>query len=120
MRLPLTERQQEHLRSVRETQLAEWRAGKPQIVDDLFVEQEVVRLMSGMGRACYLGFDGRVWVGNLGEGELPRVLDDPKDVASCIVRWSGTIGLPELVDVLPPMPEDGEVCSLCKGSREMP
>jgi len=30
------------------------------------------------------------------------------------------VGLPELVEALPPMPEDSEVCSLCKGSREMP
>ena len=76
--------------------------------------------MSSMGRAAYLGLDGRVWVGNLGEGELPRVLEDPKEVASCIVRWASAVGLPELVDVLPAMPEDGEVCPLCKGSREMP
>src|SRR5262249_27506281 len=76
--------------------------------------------MSGMGRACYLGLDGRVWVGDLGEGRLPWVLDDPKDVASCIVRWSGCIGMPELVDALPPAPEVGIVCPLCQGSREMP
>jgi hypothetical protein len=84
------------------------------------VEEEVVRLMSGMGRAAYLGLDGRVWVGNLGEGQLSRVLEDPKDVASCIVRWANAAGLPELVEALPPRPEGGEVCSLCNGSREMP
>lgn len=120
MRLPLTDQQREHLRSVREEQLAAWRAGRPQIVDDLFTTDEVVRLMSRMGRACYLGLDGRVWVGNLGEGELPQVLDDPKAVASCIMRWAVDIGLPELVEVLPSMPADGEVCSLCEGSRYMP
>ena len=73
-----------------------------------------------MGRAAYLGLDGRVWVGNLGEGELPRVLEGPKDAASCIVRWAEAVGLPELVEALPPMPDVGEVCSLCKGTREMP
>jgi hypothetical protein len=120
MRIPLTEQQREHLRRVREAQLADWRAGRPQVVDEMFVEEEVVRLMSGMGRAAYLGLNGQVWVGNLGEGQLPRVLEDPKDVASCIVRWAGAVGLPELVEALPPMPEGGEVCSLCKGTREMP
>jgi len=120
MRIQLTEQQTEQLRVVREAQLADWRAGWPQIVDEMFVEEEVVRLMSGMGRAAYLGLDGRVWVGNLGEGELPHVLDDPKDVASCIVRWSGAIGLPELVEALPPIPVDGETCSLCRGTRETP
>jgi hypothetical protein len=118
--LPLTEQQREHLRRPREAQLAVWRAVHRQVVDELFVERDVVRLMSGMGRAAYLGLDGRVYVGNLGEGELPRVLDDPKDVASCIVRWSGAVGVPGLVEVLPPMPEDAEVCSLCKGTREIP
>jgi hypothetical protein len=120
MRLPLTEAQREHLRRVREEQLAMWRAGRPQVVDEMFVTDEVVRLMSGMGRACYLGLDGRVWVGNLGEGKLPWVLDDPKDVASCIIRWAVDVGLPELVEALPPMPAEGEVCSLCKGSGYMP
>ncbi len=120
MQVPLTEQQREILRRVRESQLAEWRAGRPQAVDRLFVETSVVRLMSGMGSAAYLGLDGRVWVGNLGEEELPRVLDDPKDVASCIFRWASAVGLPELVDALPKMPEGGEVCALCSGTREMP
>src|SRR5262249_24901603 len=120
MRLPLTEQQHEHLRRIREEQLADWRAGRPQIVDEMFVTDEVVRLMSGMGRACYLGLDGTVWIGNLGEGELPVALADPKDVASCIVRWSGCVGLPELVNALPPAPEGATVCPLCQGSREMP
>lgn len=118
MRLPLTEQQREHLRDVREAQLAEWRAGRPQVVDAMFIEEEVVRLMSRMGRAVYLGLDGRVWAGNLGEGESPGALEDPKDVASCIVRWARTVGLPELIEVLPPMPEGGEVCALCGGERE--
>jgi hypothetical protein len=47
MQLPLTEQQRRHLRSVRETQLAEWRA-RSFIVDDIFVEREVVRLMASM------------------------------------------------------------------------
>lgn len=120
MRLQLTDQQREHLRQVRNEQLALWRAGRPQVVDEIFISDEVVRLMSGMGRACYLGLDGRVWVGNLGEGHPPWVLDDPKDVASCIVRWSGSVGLPELVNALPPAPENGIICPLCQGSREMP
>src|SRR5947209_17757152 len=98
MRLPLTDQQGKHLGRVRAEQLALWRAGRPQVVDELFVTDEVVRLMSGLGRACYLGLDGRVWVGNLGEGQLPWALDDPRDVASCIVRWSSCVGLPELVN----------------------
>lgn len=120
MRLPLTDSQCEHLRIVRAAQLADWRNGRPQVVDNLFVEEEVVRLMSSMGRADYLGLDGRVWVGNLGEGELPCVLDAPKEVASCIVRWAGAVGLPDLIEALPSMPEGGEVCPLCHGTREMP
>ncbi len=120
MRLPLTDQQQSHLRGVRGEQLAMYRAGCPQVVDEMFVTDEVVRLMSGGGRACYLGLDGRVWVGNLGEGKLPWVLDDPKEAASCVVRWASAVGLPELPEALPPMPAGGEVCSLCRGTREMP
>ena len=57
MRVPLTDRQRERLRAVRAAQLAEWGAGRPQAVDTLFVEEPVVRLMSGLGRAAYLGPD---------------------------------------------------------------
>jgi hypothetical protein len=120
MRVSLDDRQREHLRRVRESQLADWRAGRPQLVDEMFVEQEVVRLKAGMGHSAYLGLDGTVYAVNYGEGFPPRVLDDPKDVASCIIRWAIDIGLPELIDALPPMPENGEVCSLCQGSRYMP
>jgi len=77
MRLPLTEQQQRHLRNVRETQLAEWRAS-PFIVDEIFVEKEVVRLMASMGRACYLGLDGQVWVGNLGRENYRRLSMIPR------------------------------------------
>jgi hypothetical protein len=52
MRLPLTEPQRKHLRGVREAQLADWRAGRPQVVDQMFVDEVVVRLMSSMGRAA--------------------------------------------------------------------
>lgn len=120
MRVPLTDEHRSHLRGVRDEQIAMYRAGRPQIVDEMFVTDDVVRLMSGGGRACYLGLDGQVWVGNLGEGKLPCVLDEPKDVASCIVRWAGAVGLPELAESLPPMPPGSEICALCKGSREMP
>jgi len=58
VRIPLNKEHLDQLRCVRESQLADWRAGRPQVVDELFVEEEVVRLMSGMGRACYLGLDG--------------------------------------------------------------
>jgi hypothetical protein len=108
MRLSMTDKQREHLRRVRDEQLADWRAGRPQVVDELFITDDVVRLMSG------------VWVGNLAEGQLPWVLDDPKQVASCIVRWSGCVGLPELIDALPPAPVGAAICPLCRGSREMP
>jgi hypothetical protein len=118
--VPLTDHQREHLRTVRDAQLAAWRAGRPQVVDALFVEEPVVRLLASLGPAAYLGLDGRVWVGNLGEGKWPHVLDDPKDVASCIARGVRAVGLPKLTKALPPMPRGGEACSLCKGRREMP
>lgn len=73
-----------------------------------------------MGHAAYLGLDGRVWLGNLGEGKLPWVVDDPSQFASIIVRWADVVGLPELIESLPAMPEGGEICSLCLGTRGMP
>ena len=122
LRIPLTESQIEHLQRLRDQQLADWRDGSPQFVDELFVAHDVVRLVSGMGRACYLGLDGRIWTTNLGEGQEPREVDDLRVAASCLVRWSNAIGLPELVGALPSAPNGdvGETCPLCHGTREMP
>jgi hypothetical protein len=41
MRMPLTEEHREHLRRVREDQLADWRSGRPQVVDEIFVTNQV-------------------------------------------------------------------------------
>ncbi|HEX8203411.1 MAG TPA: hypothetical protein VF590_23245 [Isosphaeraceae bacterium] len=120
MRLSLDDGMRERLRRVRESQLEDARAGRPQVVDEMFIEEEVVRLTSGGGHSAYLGLDGRVHRVNYGEGFPPVVLDDPRDIAFALVRWAGDIGLPELVDLLPPAPKGDEVCSLCRGTRFMP
>jgi hypothetical protein len=90
------------------------------MVDEVFLERDVVRLTSGGGHAAYLGLDGTVYVFHYGDGRPPRVLDDPRDIASCIIRWATDIGLPELIDGLPAMLPGGETCSLCRGGRYMP
>jgi len=120
MRLPLTDQLQERLRHVRESQFAERRAGFPHPPDEIFLEKEVVRLKAGMGHSVYLELDGTVYAVNYGEGLPPEILESPKDMASCIIRWASNIGLPELIEALPPIPEGGDVCSLCRGSRYMP
>jgi hypothetical protein len=100
--------------------MADHRAGRPQLVCGIFYEREVVCLKVGMGRAVFLGLDGRVWAENYGEGLPPEVLADARDVASVIVRWSGDIGVPELVELLPARPPGGFVCGVCGGSRRLP
>lgn len=120
MRVPIDEQMRDRLRKVRASQWEDMLAGQPEMVDEVFLEQEVVRLMSGGGHAAYLGLNGQITTVNYGEGFPPGVLNDPKDVASVLFRWAGSIGMPELIDLLPRMPEDGEVCSLCNGNRYMP
>jgi hypothetical protein len=67
--LPLTERLRERLRQIREHQMAEHRAGRPQLVCGVFYDEEVVCLRAGSGHAAYLGTDGRVHYENYGEGK---------------------------------------------------
>jgi hypothetical protein len=115
--LPLTEPLRERLRQIRKHQMAEHRAGRPQQVCGVFYDDEVVCLRAGSGHATYLSTDGRVHYENYDEGMDKVVLTDPRDVASTIVKCAGDIGLPELIDLLPPRPANGFLCRLCEGSR---
>ena len=115
--LPLTEAMRDRLRRIREHQMREHRAGRPQLVCGVFYDEEVVCLRSGGGHAAYLGTDGRIHYENYGEGIDKRVLTDPRDVASTIVKCAGDIGMSELIDVLPLRPVNGFVCRLCEGTR---
>ncbi|WP_422929347.1 hypothetical protein [Singulisphaera sp. PoT] len=100
--------------------MAEHLAGRPPIVCEIFYEREVVMLQVFMGRASFLDVEGHVWYENFGEGDDPKILRDARDIASEIVRWSGAIGLPELIDMLPSRPETAVVCGICGGSRWFP
>jgi hypothetical protein len=115
--LPLTEPLRERLRQIREEQMADHLAGRPQRVCGVFYDEEVVCLRVFCGHAAYLGTDGRIHYENFGEGKDKVVLTDPRDVASTIVKCAGDIGVPELIDVLPPRPTGAVVCRLCEGSR---
>jgi hypothetical protein len=115
--LPLTEPIRERLRQIRERQMAEHRAGRPQLVCGVFYDEEVVCLRAGRGHAAYLGTDGRVHYENYGQGKDKVVLTDPRHVASTIAECAGDIGVPELIDLLPARPAHGLVCRLCEGSR---
>lgn len=115
--LALTEPLRTRLRAVREQQMADHRAGRPQLVCGVFYDEEVVCLRAGGGHAAYLGTDGQLHYENYGESKDKIVLTDPRAVASTIVKCAGEIGVPELVELLPPKPAGGVVCRLCGGSR---
>jgi hypothetical protein len=115
--LPLTEPLRQRLRQIRDCQMVDHRAGRPQMVCEVFYEDEVVCLRAGGGHAVYLGTDGRVHYEYYGEGKDRVVLTDPRDVASTIVQCAGDIGMPELIDLLPVRPGSAVVCRLCEGSR---
>jgi hypothetical protein len=119
--LALSEELRERLREVRERQMAEHRAGIPRLVCDVFYDEEVVCLRAGGGHATYLGTDGRLHYQNYGEGKDTVVLTDPRDLASAIVNCAGDVGVPELIDLLPPRQANAFVCQLCRGTRwELP
>jgi hypothetical protein len=118
--LPLTELLQERLCQVRQRQMADHLAGRPQLVYGAFYDEEVVCLRAGGGHAAYLGTDGRGHSENYGEGKDAVVLTDLRDVASTIVKCAAHIGMAELIDVLPDRPSGGVVCRLCGGSRWEP
>jgi hypothetical protein len=97
--------------------MAEHLAGRPQFVCQIFYDLDVVCLKAGGGHAVYLGLNGRGHYENYGEEQDVVVLTDPRALASVIVKWSGAVGLSELIELLPPRPPNGFVCRLCEGSR---
>jgi hypothetical protein len=115
--LPLTEPLRARLNQIRERQMAEHRAGRPQLVCEVFYDEEVVCLRAGGGHAAYLGTDGRVHYENYGEGKEKVVLTDPREVAATIVKCAADIGVPERINLLPARPVSASVCRLCAGTR---
>src|SRR4051812_22139407 len=67
--LRLTEPLVARLRLLRDHQMKEHLAGRPQMVCGVFYEEEVVCLHVFCGHATYLGTDGRVHYQNFNEGK---------------------------------------------------
>lgn len=111
--LPLTKELQARLRQIRERQRAEHKAGRPQACR-VFHEAEVVCLRARGRGGMFLGIDGRLLFENDGERET---FSHPRDMAFNIVRCAAAIGVPELIDLLPPKPENGFTCRMCDGTR---
>lgn len=87
------------------------------MVCPIFYDKDVVCLRAGGGHAGYLALDGTVYYENYGEGKQTEVVDDPRGIASMIVKCADDIGLPELIDLLPARPLAAFVCGLCNGTR---
>jgi hypothetical protein len=86
-------------------------------LDNFFSSNEVVRINDGMGYGTYVGTDGRVTVWFYGGGEEPVIVENPRDIASIIVRWARNVDLSELISLLPAKPSDAIVCDRCAGER---
>src|SRR5262245_13813383 len=78
---------------------------------------EAVFLYGWLGNSAHLGLDGRVVSWMAAEGRPPEVVGDPADVARLITLGSRWLGLPGLVELLPPMPPVNQVCPSCAGRR---
>jgi len=78
---------------------------------------EAVWLYGWLGNSAHLGLDGRVVGWAAADGLPPEVVDDPEYVARLVTLGSRWLGLPELVELLPPMPPGHQVCPWCEGRR---
>ncbi len=87
--------------------------------DDVLKSEDAVVMTSGLGPAMYLTFDGRIIIHPYMDDESPREASDPKEAYSAIVVGAKTRGIPELLFLLPPRPNDAMDCSACQSSGWM-
>jgi hypothetical protein len=81
-------------------------------------DHPVVFLTPGLRGERFLTFDGRVLKRTWNDAD-PGAYEttDIKDIAPALVICAREQGLPELLDLLPPIPPDGIVCPECLGQR---
>lgn len=86
--------------------------------DDLMQREDAFLLDPGMGPVVYLTAEGRV-IMNVSfweEGEAIREATDEEAISYLVIGAlkSGVMGL---LDLIPPQPADGMLCSECQGRR---
>jgi hypothetical protein len=103
------------LRNIRAEQLSQY------INDEVLRSTEAIYIGAMWSPAAYLTLDGRViyWDSEgFGTGpEKPKETSDLKEIASVLVLASETFALPELLDLIPAMPDGSCKCEQCDGSR---
>ncbi len=110
VRLPITGAWRERLIAVRRGQ-----AIAPEV--EALLGEEAVFLYGWLGNSAHLGLDGRVVAWVAADGLLPEVVTDPAHAARLVTLGSRWLGLPELADLLPPMPAGSVACPYCEGRR---
>jgi hypothetical protein len=120
MNLLILDGVQERLRQLRAEQLGWPSEGVTKLFPELhefFLRNDVVIITLGLGPAVYLRLDGRIIKWNYDDGESPRELSDPHDIAAGVALAVETWSMPELLALLPTRPGDGQECARCGGER---
>lgn len=68
-----------------------------------------------LGLATLLGLNGMVIWYNSAEDQPPVVLDDVRSIGWAVRKAAKNHNLPEVLQLMPPMPADGRVCPMCQG-----
>ena len=67
-----------------------------------------------------MALDGRVLHWNGREPVPTQELSDLKIVGSVVAEFSVLFRVPEMLELIPKMPADGQLCRVCRGSRFIP
>ena len=109
-RLLLTAAWRERLLAVRREQTV-----SPEV--ETLLGCEAIFLYGFMGNSAHLSLDGRVVAWAEADRDPPEVVTDPEHAARLVVLGSRWLDMPELVNLLPPMPSGCVVCPYCGGQR---
>lgn len=110
VRLPITNAWRERLLAIRRGQVIATEV-------EALLGGEAVFLYGWMGNSAHLGLDGRVVAWVVADGLPPEVVTDSEHAVRLVTLGSQWLGLPNLVELLPPMPAGSVVCPYCEGRR---
>ena len=92
--------------------LAEARAKYPAALSS---DGEALLVDGGIGYGAYVSPGGDIFLETYGIDEEPRPKIDRSAHARAMVAILGARHMPELVELIPPRPEDAVTCSKCSG-----
>lgn len=86
-------------------------------LDNIVADKDAVPIFTGFGPAAFLTRTGRVFMDPNRYYEGPALEATEEEVHTYLNFGAKTLGFPELLEILPPQPDDAILCDRCVGDK---